>query len=148
MPRSRWSRSQMLNRRTLLASVAVLPVAAEAQAQRRPARPRGPAAPVGTPANTPLGAVDTSAKWAVVIDFNSGATLLDKDADAQMPPSSMTKLMTMYIVYGLLKAGRLSLSQELPVSEKAWKMEGSKMFVPLDGRIRVEDLIRGVIVQS
>ena len=46
-----------------------------------------------------------------------------------MPPSSMTKLMTMYIVYGLLKSGRLQLDQELPVSERAWRMGGSKMFV-------------------
>ncbi|MDP9095262.1 MAG: D-alanyl-D-alanine carboxypeptidase, partial [Pseudomonadota bacterium] len=56
--------------------------------------------------------------------------------------------MTMYIVYGLLKSGRLTLNQELPVSEKAWRMQGSKMFVPLGGQIRVEDLIRGVVVDS
>ncbi len=104
--------------------------------------------PTGTPANTPLGPLDTAAKWAIVLDFNSGATLLDKEADGSMPPSSMTKLMTIYIVYGLLKSGRLSLTQELPVSERAWKMQGSKMFVPLGGQVKVEDLIRGVIVQS
>ena len=65
-----------------------------------------------------------------------------------MPPSSMTKLMTAYIVYGMLKSGRLQLNQELPVSERAWRMQGSKMFVPLNGAVRVEDLIRGMIVQS
>ena len=142
----------MLNRRALLASAATLiPVAATAQAQRHPARGKGaPAAPVstGSPATTPLGPLDTAAKWAFIMDFNSGATLLDKDGDGTMPPSSMTKLMTMYIVYGLLKSGRLTLNQELPVSEKAWKMQGSKMFVPLGGQVRVEDLIRGVVVDS
>ncbi len=149
----------MLDRRRLLAgsailsvaglSVAGMSVAGEARAQRRPAHGRGQAvAPTGSPAGTPMGALDTQARWAVIIDFNSGATLLDKDADAQMPPSSMTKLMTIYLVYGLLKAGRLNLNQELPVSEKAWKMQGSKMFVPLGGSVRVEDLIRGLIVQS
>ena len=51
-----------------------------------------------------------------------GATLLDKEGDMPMPPSSMTKLMTAYIVYGLLKAGRFNLTQELPVSDRAWKM--------------------------
>ena len=65
-----------------------------------------------------------------------------------MPPSSMTKLMTAYITYGMLKSGRLQLEQELPVSEKAWRMQGSKMFVPLNGAVKVEDLIRGMIVQS
>src|SRR4051794_2426100 len=141
----------MLKRRTLLAGVASL-AAIAAQAQRRPApRAHGaPAAPVptGTPANTPLGPLDTAARWALIMDFNTGATLLEKEADTPMPPSSMTKLMTMYIVYGMLKSGRLSLNQELPVSEKAWRMQGSKMFVPIGGQVKVEDLIRGVIVQS
>lgn len=153
MPSSWWSdQATMLNRRTLLAGAALVPVALEpgaAEAQRRPARGRPAAAvPTGSPGTTPLGPLDTMAKWAVVMDFNSGATLFDKDADGSMPPSSMTKLMTIYIVYGLLKSGRLSLTQELPVSEKAWRMQGSKMFVPLGGQVKVEDLIRGVIVQS
>lgn len=144
----------MLNRRVLLAGVALAaPLAAHdtAFAQRKPARGRGaPAAPTptGSPATTPIGVLDTTAKWAFIMDFNSGATLLDKDADGTMPPSSMTKLMTMYIVYGLLKSGRLTLNQELPVSEKAWRMQGSKMFVPVGGQVRVEDLIRGVVVDS
>lgn len=137
----------MLKRRILLAGAALAPMVA--QAQRRP-RTRGaaPAAPVGSPAQTPVGPLDTAAKWAIVLDFNSGAVLLDKEGDTPMPPSSMTKLMTMYIVYGLLKAGRLTLAQELPVSERAWRMQGSKMFVPLNGQVKMEDLIRGVIVQS
>ena len=144
----------MLNRRALLASAAfAVPLATHnpASAQRKPARSRGaPAAPAatGSPATTPIGPLDTAAKWAYIMDFNSGASLLDKDADATMPPSSMTKLMTMYIVYGLLKSGRLTLNQELPVSERAWRMQGSKMFVPVGGQVRVEDLIRGVVVDS
>ena len=140
----------MLDRRTLLAGVALaLPAAAQAQRRQRAGRgaPAAPA-PTGSPATTPLGPLDTSAKWALIMDFNTGATLLDKDGDVAMPPSSMTKLMTMYIVYGMLKSGRLKLDQELPVSEKAWRTQGSKMFVPLGGSVKVEDLIRGVIVQS
>ena len=144
----------MLNRRYILAAGAALPGAmlsgtAHAQA-RRPARGRAehPAAPVGTPATTPLGPIDTAAKYALVMDFNTGATLLDKEGDAAMPPSSMTKLMTAYIVYGLLKAGRFTLQQDLPVSDRAWKMQGSKMFVPQGGSVKIEDLIRGMIVQS
>jgi len=60
----------------------------------------------------------------------------------------MTKLMTAYLVYERLKAGKLTLNQELPVSERAWRMGGSKMFVALHSTVRVEDLIRGLIVQS
>ena len=140
------------NRRLLLAgaSLVVLPAAAPTQPARRPGPHRTPQAyvPVGSPAATPLGPMDTAAKWAIITDFNTGATLLDKEADTAMPPSSMTKLMTAYIVYGALKAGRLTLEQELPVSEKAWRMQGSKMFVPMNGTVKVEDLIRGMIVQS
>ena len=143
----------MLNRRFILAAGAALPgalLSPAAQAQRRPARGRHdqPAAPTGTPAQTPLGPIDTAAKYALIMDFNTGATLLDKDGDAPMPPSSMTKLMTAYIVYGLLRDGRFTLQQELPVSDRAWRMQGSKMFVPQGGSVKVEDLIKGMIIQS
>ena len=113
-------------------------------------KPAGPAAPaeIATPGNSPLGPVDTVAKWAIAIDYQTGATLFDKNADERMPPSSMTKLMTATIVYGMLASGRLKLDQTLPVSEKAWRMGGSKMFVPLGQQVSVEDLIQGMIVQS
>jgi D-alanyl-D-alanine carboxypeptidase (penicillin-binding protein 5/6) len=65
-----------------------------------------------------------------------------------MPPASMSKIMTTYLVFERLKDGRLSLDDELLVSEKAWRMGGSKMFVEVGNRVRVEDLLRGVIVQS
>jgi serine-type D-Ala-D-Ala carboxypeptidase (penicillin-binding protein 5/6) len=146
----------MPTRRFLLASA----LAGMAAARARPAfaqhhghhsphaeQPAAPSVPT-SPANTPLGPMDTAAQWAFATDFNSGATLLDKDADVPMAPSSMAKLMTAYIVYGMLKSGRLQLTQELPVSERAWRTGGSKMFVPYPGSVRVEDLIRGVIVDS
>jgi len=106
------------------------------------------AAASGPPADTPLGPMDTSAQWAFIEDFNTGAELLNKAADVEMPPSSMTKLMTAYIVYSKLKAGTLRLDQTLPVSERAWRTQGSKMFVELGNQIKVEDLIRGMIIQS
>ena len=116
---------------------------APAQPARRPA-PR----PEGTPVATPVGNVDVLARQALVVDFETGATLLEKNADERMPPSSMSKLMTMYVVFDRLKQGRLQLDQMLPVSERAWRMGGSKMFVDIGQQVRVEDLIRGVIVQS
>uniref|UniRef100_UPI0035B05BBC D-alanyl-D-alanine carboxypeptidase family protein n=1 Tax=Stella sp. TaxID=2912054 RepID=UPI0035B05BBC len=71
-----------------------------------------------------------------------------KDADRRLPPASMSKIMTMYVVLEQIRAGKLSLTDELPVSRNAWQMGGSKMFVKVDTRVKVEDLIRGVIVQS
>lgn len=149
----------MTTRRSLLvAGAALLPGAAVAQASRKPPAHPAPApvrprkapepGPAGSPATTPLGPLDTAARFAVALDHTTGATLLDKDADVAMTPSSMTKLMTAYIVYSMLKSGRLKLDQTLPVSERAWKMGGSKMFVQVGSEVKVEDLIRGMIVQS
>ncbi len=150
----------MLHRRTLLLAATALAAAPHAAALAaptagtkkpvRPAVPKPPAEPAatGSPAQTPVGPLDTAAHYAVIIDYNTGAVLLDKDSDVAMTPSSMTKLMTAYIIYGLLKAGRLKLDQELPVSERAWRMGGSKMFVQIGTQVKVEDLIRGMIVQS
>ncbi len=134
----------MLNRRHIVAAASALPFAANA----KPARGHKEPPPTGAPAETPLGPLDTRARFAYVMDYNTGAVMLDKDGNAPMAPSSMTKLMTAYIVYGHLKSGRLTLTQDLPVSERAWKMQGSKMFVPLNGSVKVDDLIRGMIVQS
>ncbi|WP_264786123.1 D-alanyl-D-alanine carboxypeptidase family protein, partial [Gluconobacter cerinus] len=107
-----------------------------------------PAAPVGTPANTPIGPFDTVARWAYIVDSSTGAVLLDKSADERMAPSSLTKMMTAYIVFGMLATGRLHLEQGLPVSEKAWRTQGSKMFVPLGESVLVSELIQGMVIQS
>ncbi len=92
--------------------------------------------------------IDTAAKQAFMIDFATGAVLLEKNADELMPPSSMSKLMTSYMVFDRLKEGRVKLTDTLPVSEKAWRKQGSKMFVPLGEQVKIDDLLKGVIVQS
>jgi D-alanyl-D-alanine carboxypeptidase (penicillin-binding protein 5/6) len=92
--------------------------------------------------------IDTQARNAIIVDFETGAVLLDKGADQRMPPASMSKIMTAYLVYDALKKGKLSLEDILPVSERAWRTQGSKMFVPYPGRVKVEDLVRGMIIQS
>ncbi|MUH04475.1 D-alanyl-D-alanine carboxypeptidase family protein [Commensalibacter melissae] len=102
----------------------------------------------GPPAVTPIGPYDTLAQYAFIMDYNTGTVLMDKLADQPMHPSSLTKIMTCYIVFAMLRTGRLKLDQLLPVSEKAWKMQGSKMFVPLNGQVSVQDLIQGVVIQS
>jgi serine-type D-Ala-D-Ala carboxypeptidase (penicillin-binding protein 5/6) len=94
----------------------------------------------------------TSARNAVVIDFQTGAVLLDKNADQRIPTASMSKIMTAYTVYTYLRDGKAKLDDLLPVSERAWRTglndNESRMFVPLNGRVKVEDLLRGMIVQS
>jgi D-alanyl-D-alanine carboxypeptidase (penicillin-binding protein 5/6) len=92
--------------------------------------------------------IETQAEEAFLVDFDTGAVLLNKNGDKRMPPSSMSKMMTAYMVFERLKDGRLSLDDELSVSEKAWRKGGSKMFVEVGNQVRVEDLLRGVIVQS
>jgi D-alanyl-D-alanine carboxypeptidase (penicillin-binding protein 5/6) len=138
----------MTTRRALLAGTATLAALPALAAPRRPHAAAAPPAPSGPPAQTPLGPIDTAARWAFVQDFTTGAVLLDKDADEPVPPSSMTKLMTLYITYGQLASGKLKLTDTLPVSEKAWRMGGSKMFVQLGTQVAIEDLLRGVVVDS
>lgn len=95
-----------------------------------------------------VGPIDTQARAALVMEVDTGTVLLDKNADERIPPASMSKLMTAYVVFNYLKEGRAKLDDELPVSEKAWRTGGSKMFVPLGDRVKISDLIHGMIVQS
>ena len=94
------------------------------------------------------GAMETVAKQAYILDMQTGAVLLEKDADTPAPPASLSKLMTIYMVFEQLKSGELSLDDKFVVSRKAWRMGGSKMFVEIDKEVRIEDLLRGIIVQS
>ncbi|TVQ83740.1 MAG: D-alanyl-D-alanine carboxypeptidase [Micavibrio sp.] len=90
----------------------------------------------------------TTASHAVLIDLETDTVLLEKDAQARMPTSSMSKVMTMYLVFQALEDGRLKMDDTMTVSERAWRKGGSKMFVEVGRRVGLEDLIRGVIVQS
>jgi D-alanyl-D-alanine carboxypeptidase (penicillin-binding protein 5/6) len=103
---------------------------------------------IGFLSAVPGGAIETTAKQAIVVDFDTGNVLLEKNADDRVGPASMTKMMTVYLLFERLKDGRLSLEDTLPVSEKAWRKGGSKMYVEVGKRVKVEDLIRGIIVQS
>ena len=92
--------------------------------------------------------ITTPANFAILMDFDTGAVLYEKNADAPTAPASMSKLMTTAIVFEKLKAGELKLDDEFSVSAKAWRMGGSKMWVRVDTRIKLQDLLRGIIVQS
>ncbi|WP_457936954.1 D-alanyl-D-alanine carboxypeptidase family protein [Mesorhizobium sp. 10J20-29] len=105
------------------------------------------------PASAQSQLYDTRAKQAVMIDAETGTILFSKDADKLIPPASLAKLMTMEVVFHALKVGRLTLDDEFTVSENAWRTGGAKaggstMFAKVKSSIRVEDLIKGVIVHS
>ncbi len=92
--------------------------------------------------------VETNAEQAILVDMETGSILMAKEPDSPMPTSSMSKIMTIYMLFEALEDGRLSLDELLPVSEYAWRKGGSKMFVEVGTEVRVEDLIRGIVVQS
>lgn len=84
----------------------------------------------------------------ILMDFHSGQLLTASDPDLRIEPASITKLMTAYIVFNELASGNFTLTDAVPISEKAWRMGGSKMFVEVGKRVPLEDLLRGMIIQS
>jgi D-alanyl-D-alanine carboxypeptidase (penicillin-binding protein 5/6) len=118
--------------------------AMHARARARPVTPRPPPAAETAPT---IG-IDTEARRATIVEAETGAVLLDKGADEHIPPASMSKMMTAYIVFGMLKSGRAKLTDALPVSEEAWRLGGSKMFVPLGAEVSIDDLVHGMVVAS
>ena len=124
-----------LSLRGLVGSVLVLAVAA-----------------LAPPAAAERPSFDTSARNAIVVDYETGAVLLDKNADERMPPASMSKIMTAYIVFDLsARRARSSSTTLLPVSEQAWRTHSrrsTRCSCPSGARVKVEDLLRGMIIQS
>jgi len=84
----------------------------------------------------------------LMIDAKSGHELASLNPDAPIPPASLTKLMTTYVVFHAIEDGRIALEDEVTISEKAWRMEGSRMFIEVGNRVSVKNLLLGVIVQS
>ncbi|MBQ8870531.1 MAG: D-alanyl-D-alanine carboxypeptidase, partial [Alphaproteobacteria bacterium] len=98
-------------------------------------------------------AIETKARNAILMDYDTGEYLYTKDAFVPVPPASMSKLMTTYILFSKIKDGSLSLEDVFTVSENAWKKGGaasgsSTMFLPVGDKVKVEDLIRGILIQS
>ena len=96
----------------------------------------------------PATALETPAREAILIDFDTGAVLFEKEADRLTPPASMTKMMTAFLAFRALKDETLRLDDTVTVSEKAWRKGGSKMFIEVNSRVTVEDILRGIVVQS
>lgn len=93
-------------------------------------------------------APNIAAKSYILMDFASGRVIADNNADERLPPASITKLMTAYVVSHELDAGNIKLTDEVLISEKAWRMEGSRSFMEVNTKVPVEALLRGMIVQS
>ena len=84
----------------------------------------------------------------VLMDYQSGNLLADLKGDERMEPASITKLMTGYVIYQALKSGKIRLDDQVTISEKAWRTQGSKMFIKIGSQVSVEDLLMGMVVQS
>jgi len=117
-------------------AVAVMPAAL---AQRPPPPPKG----MPTPAPPSLGANSY-----ILVDFNSGAVLVEGNPDLRVEPASITKLMTSYVVFEELANGNIKLSDKVNISEAAWRTEGSRMFIEPGMEVTVEQLIKGMVIQS
>ncbi len=84
----------------------------------------------------------------ILMDYQSGNILAEMKGDERMEPASITKLMTGYVIYNALKSGKIRLEDQVTISEKAWRTQGSKMFIKVGSQVSVEDLLMGMVVQS
>jgi D-alanyl-D-alanine carboxypeptidase (penicillin-binding protein 5/6) len=125
-----------------VASLAVVPAWAQTPVpDARPVPNANTARPV--PAPPQIGANSY-----LLVDFNSDRILVEQNADLRVEPASITKLMTAYVVFSELDQGNITLEETVTISEKAWRTGGSRMFIEPDMQVTVEDLIRGMVVQS
>lgn len=84
----------------------------------------------------------------ILMDFNTGTVLAEREIDTRVEPASLTKLMTAYVIFKAIEEEQMSLNELVLVSERAWRTEGSRMFIEVGDQVRVEDLLRGMIIQS
>ena len=120
----------------------------EAPATAATAAPAAPTAAVQLAELSAIPAPTIAARAWVTIDVTSGQVLASSNADMQIEPASLTKIMTAYVVFDALKQKRITLDQQVPVSEHAWRTGGSRMFIEPRKPVTVNELIQGVIVQS
>jgi D-alanyl-D-alanine carboxypeptidase (penicillin-binding protein 5/6) len=91
---------------------------------------------------------EVNASGYILVDFLSGKVLAERGADQRLEPASLTKIMTAYTIFRELKQGNINLEDSVLISEKAWRTQGSRMFVEVGKRVKVKDLIKGMIIQS
>lgn len=133
-----------------LSSLFVLTLAllATASAQAAPSAPAAGTAPAPKAATLVPDAPSLPSKSDILIDYHSGQVLAEKNADERVEPASLTKIMTAYVVFRELKAGNIHLDDKVHISEKAWRMKGSRMFVEVNTDVPAGELVKGMIIQS
>ena len=104
--------------------------------------------PVHAAPNIVPDAPPVSSKSYILMDAGSGSVMAERDGDAPLPPASLTKIMTSFVAASELAAGRITLDDDVPISVKAWRTGGSKMFVREGTFVKLEDLLRGIVIQS
>jgi serine-type D-Ala-D-Ala carboxypeptidase (penicillin-binding protein 5/6) len=138
--------------RHLIASLSIASIIAAAGWAAAPAATSAAAAPAAAAPALPALVIPTApqvdARSYILVDYQTDKVLAAKEATARMEPASLTKLMTAYIVFRELAAGKLKLEDMVTVSEHAWRSEGSRTFIELGKPVTVQDLILGMIVQS
>jgi D-alanyl-D-alanine carboxypeptidase (penicillin-binding protein 5/6) len=97
---------------------------------------------------TTAGGLQSDAQSGVLMDAMSGQVLFEKNPDFKIPPASFGKVLTLYLAYDAIRAGQLKMDDMVTVSEKAWRMQGSKMFIKVGERVKVEDLLKGIAIAS
>lgn len=116
------------------------------------ADPKSETTPPANPAHSPVVAaamrIDTQAQQAIVLDYHTGRVIYEKNADQRMHPSSMTKIMTAYMAFDRLKNNVIKPETPIFVSEKAWRMGGSRMYINVNSQVTVDELLNGIIIQS
>ena len=141
-----------MTRHTTIAAPLLALLVALAGCSGKDAADPAAAAPAAPPAAAPQTQIppppELKARSYIVLDHDSGRVLAALEPDSRQEPASLTKLMTAYGVFHALKEGRIKLTDMVTISEKAWKMEGSKMFVEVGKQVSVENLLQGMIVQS
>ncbi len=139
----------MKDYRILLLPLLVLVLVSEALANTLPIPgPRGGTATLGVIPQPPS---DITARSYILLDFDSNLVVAAQDADMEREPASLAKLMTAYVVFAEIAAGKLALDEKITISERAWRtgmQGGSRMFIEVGNEVRVDDLLRGMIIQS
>jgi serine-type D-Ala-D-Ala carboxypeptidase (penicillin-binding protein 5/6) len=130
----------------LIAALIIVALTLPASAAKKPPLRSEAVATESGPA--PIGSLGIAAKSYLLLDVMSDQVLTGQSADVRVEPASLTKLMTAYLVFDALKHQKLTLSQALPVSERAWKAEGSRMFIDPKTPVTVQELLHGMITQS
>jgi D-alanyl-D-alanine carboxypeptidase (penicillin-binding protein 5/6) len=137
-------RGQAIAAALLLGWLAVAPAAPPAPAAAAPAAPAtSVSASQLIPPPPPV-----AAKAHILIDFHTGQVLSEQAPDTRLEPASLTKIMTAYVAFDALKNGKIRMSDQVLVSERAWKMGGSQMFIEVGKQVSADDLLKGVIIQS